>query len=93
MLASTLLADKSKWTQGAPARDSVGVEVSEHDKSAVCWSMYGVLGKMYPFPRNMQAYTVLYNHLIKVYGVEGVQLFNDTHTHEEVVSILKELKI
>lgn len=39
-MAATL-ADPSRWTKGAPARDATGDRVPATDPRAVCWCVYG----------------------------------------------------
>lgn len=48
MKAYELLADKSKWTQHAFARDAQGEECSSISSTAVCWCAIGAINRCYP---------------------------------------------
>lgn len=45
-LAKELLADKSRWTQGASARDGDGVEVFPNDPAACQFCIYGAMSRV-----------------------------------------------
>ena len=97
MKAHELLTDPKRWTQGAPARDAAGVEVSEHDKSAVCWCMMGAIIKCYggSFAQCNKQFNKVADKLEELYGNPQIHKFNDCidTTHEQVVSLLKELDV
>lgn len=88
MKVSELLATPARWTQGTMARNDRGQPVYPDSKSAVCWCLVGAVAK---------CYTSHSDH-IRVMGklkehMSVVSIYNDTHTFEEVKSLVLELDI
>lgn len=78
-----------KWTAGTLARDEAGCAVAFGSESAVCFCSMGALEvefcekdipRLYWFP----CINAL-NNSIPVGG--GIAIFNDTHTHKEVMEV------
>lgn len=86
MKAHELLADPKHWTQGAMARDSLGQVTHSNSDNAVCWCVMGALNKCY-------GESLEYINKIRERIGGSVALFNDSHTHIEVVNLLKELDV
>lgn len=83
MLPSELLADESKWTQYANARDVDGVSVDALDERATCFCVYGALtrcGILNNDPRITE---------LRAMFPTWISEYNDSRSHAEVVSALK----
>lgn len=78
--AKALIDTPEKWTQGAFARDAKGRGVETHDVKAVCFCSAGALGKV-----NHDGPNEPYEYLTRSFG-GGLVVFNDTHTHAEVMA-------
>jgi len=83
-----LLSDPKRWTQKANARDSDGAEVRFDSDDAVCWCLWGAMAKVIPMHDRTRVHADI-NNLIE----EGAVQFNDTHTHAEVLALVKEAGI
>lgn len=89
MKAHELLADRKNWTQGAYALNGEGFITLPRDKDAVCWCMVGAIAKCYPdFNERKAAKCKVLNFLSG-----SIVEFNDNHTHEEVLAVLKEADV
>ena len=80
--AKALISDPAKWTQKAAARDIEGAEVAFGDEDAVCWCALGAIWRAVP---NNDVETDAIFALSNAMGM-GVPLFNDAHTHPEVLA-------
>lgn len=91
MKPSELLADPSKWTKGAVARDINGAIVEESDASAVCFCIAGAIYKcelsLFSDPRTSALYDIIQND----FGERSISMFNDApeRTHAEILDVLK----
>jgi len=92
-----LILDPKHWTQRSWARDKGGISTSEADKSAYCFCLSGALnranidmiksGKSKGFPK-VRAQALLNQGCRSKSCGENFILFNDTHPHAEVISLL-----
>lgn len=92
-----LLSDPRRWIQGWDAKNAEGMGEFPDDAHAVCWCLDGALGKVTVTAdgcftgRNYdKARGVLGDILQARFGDRSVITFNDTHKHEEVLSLLDE---
>lgn len=81
-----LLADPSRWTKRADARDAEGKPVPYDSWQACSWCLYGAIYRV--FDREQRAQAV---ELLKVHVPVGQSLaqFNDYATHDELVAVLR----
>ena len=82
--ARALIADPARWTQGEDARDACGSPAwaGRHASSAVCWSADGALMHV---ERDKNSFWPARDALVAAMGASAV-VFNDTHTHAEVLA-------
>lgn len=92
--ARKLIEDQEYWTQGAYAKTNLGIEVSATDPEAYCFCLVGALYKVSgidsennPFDRGLLGYGKLVEAL-KLIGRGNIAIFNDVHTHREVLELL-----
>jgi hypothetical protein len=92
---SEFLADPKKWTQRAVARDAEGNSVSSHDKSAVCWCLLGAARYLGGGSDALwgQVWAKFDLNVFPSSARLNPGVFNDTHTHAEVIAKLKELDL
>ena len=89
MKAYELLADAKNWTRGTSARDAQGNETGALSEDATCWCIYGAITKCY-----INEGTHIPLKAVTMNVPESlVSMFNDSHTHEEVVALLKSLDV
>jgi hypothetical protein len=83
-----ILSDPRKWTRYHVARDKFGVGVAAHDPSATCFCLVGAAVRASP-SGDMASKAVGYVSAIanRDYFVSAT-LFNDTHTHSQVLALL-----
>ena len=83
--ARQLITDPAKWTQGSSARTSNGVPISTFADDAVCWCALGAIGRsnIVDEVSNYRAHQAM----LKQLGGSVVSVFNDTHTHAEVLGL------
>jgi hypothetical protein len=82
-----LIENPKAWTQGVPARDVEGTSVPPNNQQACKWCMLGALTKV----------TATYDSWQEAMGkirdaMQGdvcIATFNDTHTHAEVLALLR----
>lgn len=84
-----LLADKSRWTKGATARDAHGLQIHSMDLNATCFCVYGAMRRI----NGGEPDYVSLARLEEAIGSSGVAEFNDTHTYEEVYAKVLEAGI
>ena len=93
MKAHELLADPKHWTKRAYARDKDGQSVSAHSDEAVCWCVLGAIIKCYGYLECPES-RIVRTGLIEKYKHGMITNFNDIEaSHEQVVSLLKELDV
>jgi hypothetical protein len=73
------LADKSRFTKGAHARNGKGFDCDVSDPGAVCFCLVGAIAKV----TGKLCGTAQYEKLRSLIG-DWVVSFNDSHTYEEV---------
>jgi hypothetical protein len=92
-----LLKNKTRWTRFAYARNKYGKAVKLSSSHATRFCLTGALIKIYGSPqtdKHIDANFKLFKTLRKKsrkYG--GPIFFNDTHTHAEVLNLVKQAKI
>ncbi len=86
MLPSELIAEPEKWTQGVNARDKIGFSVDEKDPNAVSFCVYGALA-LCRISKDDSRFIALREKVAPKWPSE----WNDSSTHAEVVSVLKEV--
>lgn len=86
--ARKLISNKENWTQGAYAQDSKGRPVTGRSPYATCFCAFGAIDKIAEMAfnpvksiRSQLEYLDLFTEDI------GVIKYNDSHTHEEVLSL------
>lgn len=98
MKAHELLSDATKWTKGAFARRDDGGACNPADDAACQWCLTGAIYRCYwnegkLFVAN-QMIGKVQNHLVEVEKTGAYpHWWNDRHTYEEVVGILRQLDI
>lgn len=96
-LGRALIADRSRWTQGAYARSSSdplkdghlrGTHCQVRSDRAVCWCSVGALKKVAVFEVNESP---LYKELLKTVTdnstYDSVESFNDSSSHAAVLAM------
>lgn len=81
-----LLSDPAKWTQDANARDKHGNPVNAESEDAVCWCLIGALYKCYPVDHRKA-----WERLVTV--IDVLYAWNDSHTHAEVLDLVRRLDV
>jgi len=89
MKAWELLEKPGAWTQGADARNSLGLRVSKDSPDAVCWSLPAAID-LCSAPR-----IKVLEAIAKEGKCIGTTMWNDApeRTQAEVVALLKELNV
>jgi hypothetical protein len=80
--ARNLIRAKSRWTQGALARDKNGKECGSSSPKAVCWCAEGALSH---FNRGRLSVPALI--ALDGYVPSSVADFNDKSTHKDVIAL------
>jgi len=88
----TLLTPKAAWTKGAYARNGDGLACAAgNSRAAACWCLLGAVHRvcvweetLHRHPRGVELTSFLE---MRVPG-GSLNEFNDTHTHEEVLTFL-----
>jgi hypothetical protein len=85
--ARELISDPSRWTQGAAARNDAGNETNSTSPDATCFCSLGAITKVVGAPGERRR---VVKNLLREGLPEGhsyIAVFNDTHTHEEVLAV------
>lgn len=84
--ARALISDPGKWTRGDYAIDKDGKTVSVLSQDATCWCALGAIRKAghYYCDRNEPA--LFLERAIFGEKIDFIDVFNDSHTHEEVIA-------
>lgn len=92
--AIELIADPSRWTQKAHARDEQGRNVKPRDPRAVCWCGIGALAKC------SNVYGIVHPEMLRYLDnfvewkhpnlFDGFQDFQDYFRHDIVIALLRE---
>lgn len=79
-----LIEQPEKWTQHTVARDEDGLHCEIKSLKAVCWCAIGAIARCYDAREADK-------HQIRIREILGgpISVFNDSHTHAEVVALLK----
>ena len=89
--AYELIKDEKCWTVYYNARDKDGDVVSADDPIAVCWCSNGALNKFNSFFMHPNSWVRgALNETARQHGVNHFLVFNDTHTHAEVMAMWEE---
>lgn len=88
--AKAIISNPDKWTQGAFARNYDGEEVSPISSQAVCFCSIGALKAS--VGKDQSEVTMFYlvnarDYLMKATPDGYIAVFNDEHTHEEVMAV------
>ena len=86
-----LLSDPKRWTQSHSARNAHGMPVSVFSPEATCFCLYGALRRVYA--SNIVLYEKSSSKLKNLPLPDGYVQYNDTHTHEEVMALVKKAKV
>ncbi len=91
-----LLADPKRWTTCALARNSLGDPVLEDDPSATCWCLAAAGRRIYGLRQGWRHR--LEDAILKLYpeshdDYNSVVFFNNAHTHDEIMAVLREAAI
>ena len=79
--ARKLITPEAAWTKGWYARDGAGNNVYASDDGAVCWCMWGAIGKV---EGKRYADDWAWTLFRRVLGFSPVG-YNDSRTHQEVL--------
>lgn len=98
MKIKELLSDRSKWTKGYSALDTVGWIVTPNSPDAVCWCLYGAIRVCYPdFSDLTKVGTKLNDTIQHKIGNKSITyiIWQDQpeRTFEEVKALVEELDI
>ena len=73
------------WTQNVVARDSYGVPVVSTSEKACCWCLAGAIEFEVD---NLQLWSDVICSFDEVLNGQNLVVFNETHTHAEVIEVL-----
>jgi hypothetical protein len=83
-----LIEEPEHWTQGSFAKDASGKHTNAMSPTATCWCLIGALRKVTggdsSNPQSINTFVALTN----VTEGTSISLFNDTHTHDEIISVI-----
>lgn len=88
MKIKELLKNPESWTRGTYAKDAKGEGVMSRDAKAVCWCLLGALYRCYP--DNTVAISQALTDGAKS---SNLAVWNDNHTHAEVLALVEKLDI
>jgi hypothetical protein len=90
-----LLADKSRWTQGACAKDENGEAVDPFSYLATCFCVWGAVIRIHAASQDTLFPPAYAKLAMTMTGRKDSPLsrFNDTHTYEEVYAKVLEAGI
>ncbi len=84
--ARQLISDPAKWTQGEMARDADGNGISANNDLATCYCSFGAIQFVNKESTQIAASRHLDHLCLSKFGI-SVDVFNDTHTHAEVLAL------
>ena len=89
--ARDLIAEPERWTQGSPARDAQGNRTGWGAPAAVCWCAVGAVEKAAESAtalsgRRSVLVEAAMSELRHAIGRHAIFLFNDSHSHAEVLA-------
>jgi hypothetical protein len=90
-----LLADEARWTRDKLSRNIDGDGVWPLEEEAVSWCVAGAIMKCYPHDTIGETIERLHQYLKTNLNYDLVSFWNDApeRTHDEVISVLRELDI
>lgn len=84
-----LITPRDKWCQGVQARTKEGIKILDNSSRAYSYCIAGAIRKVLSnFIYDIEAFPE-YEYLTKVMNEDAV-IYNDTHTHEEVLAKFNE---
>jgi hypothetical protein len=84
--ARQLITDPAKWTQEAFARNKLGQIVEPDFGDATCFCALGAIQHFTKYTGMSPADVLLDNLSLSKFGM-CIDVFNDTHTHAEVLAL------
>jgi hypothetical protein len=89
--ALALIENPEAWTQGASAQDSAGLPVPPESPQACRWCILGAIDKAsnYDYNRWLEATRQIRDVLRGKATSISIAAFNDSHTHAEVLALLR----
>jgi hypothetical protein len=93
-----LLSDRSRWTKNCLARDCYGKPIFDpcHSPRAVSWCVIGAISKVYGWNtetlHSSKLHSSKYERLLDMVG-DLVAWNNNRASHQELVSVLKEVDL
>lgn len=82
--ARAKISDPARWTRGSSAKTKHGSLTYSKDSAAVCWCAAGAVVSAVEDSNSPEADAALRSLRISMNG--PIPLFNDTHTHAEVLA-------
>lgn len=87
MTVAELLADETRWSIGAAARDKTGlIPVDPNSPTAASWCLIGAVNRCYG---RGPAGDVILGTLYSMLGYVSLGQFNDSHSHAEVLALVQ----
>jgi hypothetical protein len=90
--ARELLSDRKRWTKHAYARDLQSTPTNAKNPTACKWCLAGAFSKISVYEDYIKACDIITRAISSetkgIYVFKGLTIFNDTHTHREVLAIL-----
>lgn len=94
MKVKELLTDESKWTNTYAARNPNGEPCDSCSTSAVCWCLYGATQKCYPrYDEWMPVVDKIRKYLKANCDGCAIGTWNDNHSFQDVLALVKQLDI
>lgn len=90
MKPSQLIASQANWTQGVSALDSDNYEVTPNNPKACKWCLLGALIRCLDGTEFSKAVNAVRAKLVERGYIATLWVYNDNHTHAEVVALLVE---
>lgn len=84
--ARELISEEEHWTQGVFARSDAGAATPVHNDNAVCFCAVGALDRV-SGDDFQDEFSSAIRILMDVLGSPNILIFNDTHTHPEVLAL------
>jgi len=92
MTVLELLSDPARWAQGAFARDAYGRACASYNPQATSWCLAGAVRHV--LGRDGWIYdTALSSLRARIAPGDNISLFNDSHSHKDVLDIVRKAGI
>lgn len=97
-----LLEDPARWTQQDAARDAEGDSCNAYSDKAVAFCVVGALERVYchfgstsaeVWDKYLAASKKVRAAIAEKHPTRTISIFNDNHSHAEVLALLKELDV